>query len=42
MPIPGLWALSDLDPLIKSDSQRVQRDHTDKLNAQQLELWPDA
>src|SRR4029450_11901651 len=31
-----------LDPLIKSANQRVERDHTDALNAQQLELWPDS
>ena len=31
-----------LDPLIKSANQRVQRDHSDTLNVQQLELWPDA
>jgi hypothetical protein len=30
-----------LDPLIKSDSQRVQPDDTDQLNVQQIELWPD-
>lgn len=31
-----------LDSLIKSDSQRVQRDDTDALNVQQLELWPES
>jgi len=30
-----------LDPLIKSANQRVQPDHTDALNMQQLELWPE-
>ena len=31
-----------LDPLIKSATQRVQPDHTDAPNVQQLELWPDS
>jgi len=29
------------DPLIKSTNQRVLPNHTDALNAQQLELWPE-
>jgi hypothetical protein len=31
-----------LDPLIKSANQRVQPAHTDDLDTQQLELWPDS
>ena len=38
------WAVKarTLDPLIKSANQRVQPNHTDELNTQQLELWPDS
>jgi hypothetical protein len=37
---PGRGLGEGVDPLTKSANQRVQPDHTDSLNVQQLELWP--
>ncbi len=42
--VPGIkrpWTTRTSDPLIKSDSQRVEPNDTDALKPQQLELWPD-
>lgn len=39
---PKSQGLQPCDPLIKGANQRVQADHSDALNVQQLELWPDA
>ena len=38
----GHEQVDDAAPLIKSENQRVQRDYSDALNEQQLELWPDS
>jgi hypothetical protein len=39
---PGRGMGEGVDPLIKSANQRVQADHTNALNVQQLELCRDA